>query len=141
METGYLHPEFKNQTVTPVFKKGSKAIPSNYRPISLTSHLIKIFERILHAKIVTFLEENNIICKNQHGFQKGRSCLTQLLKHIDTIIKIFLQNQDTDAINMDYSKAFDKVDHATLMCRIIVGATIHKIPINRLYYLNSRVCH
>ena len=118
MKTGIIPHIFKSQMITPIHKKGSKANPENYRPISLTSHLIKIFERVLRIKIVTFLEENNIICRNQHGFRKGRSCLTQLLNHIDKILKNLLNNNDTDAIYLDYSKAFDKVDHRILLQKI-----------------------
>ena len=118
METGIIPPEFKFQTITPVHKKGSKAKPENYRPISLTSHLIKIFERVLRKKIVAYLEDNKIICRNQHGFRKGRSCLTQLLNHVDLILRNFLNNSDTDAIYLDYAKAFDKVDHLILLEKI-----------------------
>ena len=139
LETGFIHPEFKNQTVTPVFKKGSKALAANYRPISLTSHLIKIFERILRDKIVSFLEKNNIICKNQHGFRKGRSCLTQLLNHVDTILKNFLENHDTDAIYLDYSKAFDKVDHKILLEKLSMYGIKGKIHNWLTTYLSDRV--
>ena len=89
LDTGEIPPDLKFQLITPVHKKGSKAIPSNYRPISLTSHLIKIFERVLRTKIVAYLERNKIICRNQHGFRRGRSCLTQLLYHVDLILLKF----------------------------------------------------
>ena len=115
MNSAYISPSFKAQTITPVFKKGSKAKPENYRPISLTSHIIKIFGRVVRKKIVSHLEANQILCKNQHGFQKGKSCLTQLLAHIDIILKNFLEGNDTDAIYLDFSKAFDKVDHKILL--------------------------
>ena len=69
METGYIPTKYKNQTITPVHKKDSRAIPANYRPISLTSHIIKIFERIIRNQIVKFLEQNKLLFKNQHGFR------------------------------------------------------------------------
>ena len=118
LNSGYIHQNFKNQLITPVFKKGSKAIPQNYRPISLTSHIIKTFERIIRNKIVDHLERNHIICKHQHGFRKGRSCLTQLIKHIDIILKNFLNGNDTDSIYLDFSKAFDKVVHHILINKL-----------------------
>ena len=111
LESGIVPKNFKKQLITPVFKKGSRAKPSNYRPISLTSHIIKIFERILRTHIVKHLESNNLLCSNQHGFRKGRGCLTQLLKHIDRILNNFLNGNDTDCIYLDFSKAFDKVNH------------------------------
>ena len=118
IETGFIPPQFKLQTITPVHKKGSKAMAENYRPISLTSHLIKVFERVLRKKMIKYLEDNNIICRNQHGFRKGRSCLTQLLNHVNRIFLNFLHGNDTDCIYLDYAKAFDKVDHEILLKKV-----------------------
>ena len=84
LKTGHVPPYYKKQIVAPVYKKGSRATPSNYRPISLTAHEIKIFERILRNKVVSYLEENNLLSYKQHGFRKGKSCLTQLLAHYMT---------------------------------------------------------
>ena len=118
LDTGEIPAVFKKQTITPVHKKGSKAKASNYRPISLTSHIIKTFERVIRKKLVEYLEKENILCRNQHAFRKGRSCLTQLINHIDQILQNFLENKDTDSIYLDFAKAFDKVDHALLLSKL-----------------------
>ena len=115
MQTGVVPSIYKNQTITPIHKKDSRAIPANYRPISLTSHIIKIFERVIRKKIVKFLEENKLLFRNQHGFRALRSCLTQLLAHIDSILNDQLINVDTDVVYLDYAKAFDKVDFEILL--------------------------
>ena len=115
---GYVPKIYKNQIITPVHKKASKADPENYRPISLTSHVIKIFERVVRVHIVKHLEKNQIICPNQHGFQKFKSCLTQLLPHLDHIFQNLLNNMDTEVIYLDYAKAFDKVDHQLLLQKL-----------------------
>ena len=117
-QRGFIAKQYKNQIITPVHKKESKANPANYRPIALTSHIIKIFERIIRDQLVAFLEEHNLLCRNQHGFMKGRSCLTQLLLHIDTILNNMLENKDTDVIYLDFAKAFDKVDHQILLKKL-----------------------
>ena len=109
---------YKNQQITPIHKKGKKTNSSNYRPISLTSHVIKIFERVLRKKLVSYLESNNIINPNQHGFRNNRSCLTQLLSHINNIFFHLTNNTEADSLYIDYAKAFDKVDHSILLAKL-----------------------
>ena len=117
-ENGYIPKQYKTQIITPIHKKDSKAEPSNYRPIALTSHIIKIFERIVRNHITDHLETNILLCNNQHGFRKHRNCFTQLLNHINTVLKNLLLGQDTDVIYLDFAKAFDKVDHEILLQKL-----------------------
>ena len=108
----------KIQFINPIFKKGDKTKAANYRPISLTSHVIKIFERIVRKRIIDYLESNNKITDSQHGFRSGRSCFTQLLDHVDNILKNLQENKEVDVIYLDYAKAFDKVDHEILLKKL-----------------------
>ena len=135
---GFIAKQFKNQIITPVHKKSSKADPANYRPIALTSHIIKIFERVIRDQLVSYLEENNLICRCQHGFRKGLSCLTQLLLHIDTVLKNLLENKDTDVIYLDYAKAFDKVDHEILLKKLHAYGVRGKLLTWLHCYLSNR---
>ena len=139
MNSSYISPSFKAQNITPVFKKGSKAAPENYRPISLTSHIIKIFGRVVRKKMVAHLTANEILCKNQHAFQKGRSCLTQLLAHLDIIIRNALEGNDTDSIYLDFSKAFDKVDHKILLQKLYACGIRGKLLNWLKSYLSNRI--
>ena len=117
--SGHIHTMFLHQLVTPLYKgKGSKCQAVNYRPISLTSHIIKMFERVLRDKIVNFLEENCILNQNQHGFRKGRSCLSELLAHYEEIMRNANTGEGTDTIYLDFAKAFDKVDHKLLLKKL-----------------------
>ena len=68
--------------------------------------------------MVKFIEQNSLLCENQHGFRSGRSCLTQLLSHIDDVMRGLINCADTDAIYLDYAKAFDKVDHQLLIKKL-----------------------
>ena len=115
LQTGIIPDRYKYQCITPIHKKDSRAVPANYRPISLTSHIIKIFERVIRDKIIKYLEENNLLFCNQHGFRPQRSCFTQLLAHFDMILRSLLNNEDVDVVYLDFEKAFDKVDHQILL--------------------------
>ena len=120
LDKGFIHPMFLHQLITPLLYKGkgSKCQAANYRPISLTSHIIKLFERVIRNKLVNFLEENNILNSNQHGFRKGRSCLSELLAHYDEILGNANNGHGTDTVYLDFAKAFDKVDHCLLLKKL-----------------------
>ena len=98
LTSGFIPPVLKSQFITPVYKKDDRTDPANYRPVSLTSHIIKTFERIMRDKLVNHLEGANLISNNQHGFRKKRSCLTQLLSHIEFIYKCLNGNNEVDVI-------------------------------------------
>ena len=117
-ETGSIPAAMKMQYITPIFKKGNKTDPANYRPVSITSHLIKIFERVLRTHLVSHLEDNELLNKNQHGFRAKRSCLTQLIHHVDHILNCLNSGEEVDCIYLDFAKAFDKVDHKILLAKL-----------------------
>ena len=117
MDTSYIPSSLKLNLITPNHKGGSKSTPANYRPVALTSHLIKIYEKVLRNKISTFLDTNNLLNKNQHGFRSGRSCLTQLLAHHDNIISLLEDGMNVDVVYLDFAKAFDKVDHNLVLTK------------------------
>jgi len=84
-DEGVIPPSLKTQYITPIYKKGSRTEAANYRPVSITSHLIKTFERVIRKHLVSYLEGNGLMSDGQHGFRKNRSCLTQLIQHVDDI--------------------------------------------------------
>ena len=114
-KSGLIPGSLKTQYVTPIFKKGDQTDAANYRPIAITSHTIKIFERIVRKRLVSHMEQNNLLSSKQHGFRKKRSCLTQLIDHVDHILKALNSGDEVDSIYLDYAKAFDKVDHHILL--------------------------
>lgn len=118
LDTGIIPEKYLHQTIIPIHKKDSKAKPENYRPVSLTSHLVKIFERVLRVKLVEFIESNNLISAEQYGFRSGRSCMSQLLNHYEKILSILEESSNVDALYLDMSKAFDKVDHKILLRKL-----------------------
>ena len=109
---------WKEANVTPLFKKGDRSQPNNYRPISLTSIISKIFEHILSSNIMKHLETNNILHHCQHGFRHNRSCETQLISLIQDLTLNYDNNIQTDLISMDFAKAFDTVPHHRLLYKL-----------------------
>ena len=108
----------KSGLVSPIFKGGDRSNPQNYRPVSLTSHVTKIFEKIIAKKINDFLVTSNLYNDGQHGFRDGRSCLSQLLAHQNAIIEGLEDGCDVDVIYLDFAKAFDKVHHGILVKKL-----------------------
>ena len=99
----------KKGNITAIYKKGSKANPGNYRPISLTSIICKLLEAIIRDAIVTHMSVNNLFCDQQHGFVPGRSCITQLLTTFEIWTQAVENGNPVDAIYLDFQKAFDSV--------------------------------
>ncbi|MCG8047766.1 MAG: reverse transcriptase family protein, partial [Candidatus Thiodiazotropha endolucinida] len=118
LDTGEVPDDWRSANVTPVYKKGQKYLPENYRPISLTSICCKIMEHIIASKIMTHGEDNNILYPLQHGFRRGRSCETQLIEFVDDLSTNLEDGQQTDVLVMDFAKAFDKVCHSLLIHKL-----------------------
>ncbi|CAM5143906.1 unnamed protein product [Eretmochelys imbricata] len=110
--------DWKIANVTPIFKKGSRGDPGNYRLVSLTSVPGKLVETIVKNKIVRHLEEHKLLGKSQHGFCKGRLCLTNLLEFFEGVNKHVDKGDPGDTVSLDFQKAFDKVPHQRLLCKL-----------------------
>ena len=81
--------------MTPIFKKGSKKLASNYRPISLTSQVCKIMEKLIKGRIIDHLNANSLSNDSQHGFTAGRPCLTSLLTFLESLTYHVDNRQET----------------------------------------------
>ena len=97
-------------------QKRFKTDPLNYRPVSLTCIVSKIYEKIIKSSIIQFIE--NKVNKHQHGFIEGKSCLTNLLETMDCIIDIIDQGGPVDIFYFDFKKAFDSVPHKRLLFKL-----------------------
>ena len=93
-----------------------KTDPLNYRPVSLTCIICKVYEQIIRSQIVGLLEEK--ISKHQHGFVQGKSCLTNLLETFDSIFDILGDGAPVDILYFDFSEAFDRVPHFRLLSKL-----------------------
>ena len=118
LNSGDIPDDWKTAHIFPLFKKGDKDNVENYRPISLTCIACKLLEHIVHSTTMDFLDVNNILTPYQHGFRQGRSCESQLLTTLKDFTKTLNTSGQTDAVLLDFSKAFDKVDHKILLSKI-----------------------
>ena len=101
--------DWKKAKITPLFKKGAKSDPKNYRPVSLTSIPCKLLEHIIKSAMYAHLENHQIITDRQPIFVKKYSCTSQLLTLVHSLAESINSKSQTDIIFLDFSKAFDKV--------------------------------
>ncbi len=116
LEEGAVPKAWKEGKIAPIFKKGKENICDNYRPVSLTSIVWKVMEKMIRAQAINHL--NQFISSCQHGFIEGRSCITQLLDTIDTWSRLLDKGSAIDAIYRDFSKAFDSLPHRRLLLKL-----------------------
>ncbi|NWT77802.1 LIN1 transcriptase, partial [Lanius ludovicianus] len=112
---GKVPDDQKLANVTPVYKKGRKEDPGNYRPVSLTSVPGKVMEQFILSAIMQHLQDGQGIRTSQQGFTKGRSCLTNLISFYDQVTHLVDAGKAVDFVYLDFSKAFDTVSHSILL--------------------------
>ena len=113
-----LPSEWKIANIVPIFKKGNRNNPGNYRPVSLTCICSKLLEHIVYSHIFSHLSRYNILTEEQHGFRQFRSCETQLIATIHDLAENLNNGKQTDVILLDFTKAFDKVPHGHLCSKL-----------------------
>ena len=114
--TGHLPNEWKMANVVPVHKKGSKSNVENYRPISLTCLIMKIFERIVRQKLLDLTSQH--LDPRQHGFLANKSCTTNMVGFCDTLALSLNDSIRSDVIYFDFAKAFDSVNHDLILWKL-----------------------
>ena len=118
LRSGVFPASWKDANVIPLHKGGIATSVENYRPISLLSATSKIFEKIIAKYINNQLSSTNFFHPSQHGFVKGKSCLTNLLTAVDYWTSALDHYNPCDVIYLDFKKAFDTVDHSNLLSKL-----------------------
>ena len=111
LKEGIVMFERKKANIIPLFKQGSRNKSENYRPVSLSSVICKLLERLIKDHMVDFLVKHKLLNSFQHGFLKAKSCLTNMLCFLEEITKWIDVGSPVDIIYFDFQKAFDKVPH------------------------------
>ncbi|NWZ36396.1 RTJK polymerase, partial [Brachypodius atriceps] len=113
--TGEVPEDWKLASVMPIHKKNGKEDPGNYRTVSLTSVPGKVMEQFILSAITQNFQDGQGIRPSQHGFRKGRSCLTNLVSFYDQVTCLVDAGRAVDVVYLDFSKVFDTVSHSTLL--------------------------
>ena len=124
--TSSIPSQWKTASVTALFKKGSKKDPLNYRPVSLTCIISKVYEKFVRRHILEHVETK--IHTSQHGFVERKSCLSNLLESVDLVLELLEEGAPVDIFYFDFRKAFDSVPHYRLLTKLesfgITGNTL-----------------
>ena len=118
LSTGELPDSWLTAWITPVFKKGPKNDPSNYRPVSLTCVICKVLEHVVCSHMRSHFDKFGILSQYQHGFRKFFSCESQLLLTTHDLMVRVDRKEPVDVAVLDFSKAFDTVPHRRLLRKL-----------------------
>jgi hypothetical protein len=102
-----------------LYKKGDREIPGNYRGIALINNIVKIFTRLLEARLTVWAEKCGVLSEGQNGFRKGRNCLDNIFVLQSMIYyQIEMKKRKLYGLFIDFESAFDSVPHALLWRRL-----------------------
>ena len=118
LTTGVFPSRMQIAKVSVIYKSGEKNNLSNYRPVSVLPIFSKGLEKVINNRIENFSKKHNLLTDCQHGFRKRRSTETALLVQKETILKNFETKVITLGIFLDFSKAFDRVNHLILLNKL-----------------------
>lgn len=122
--------------ICPVYKKGDKLNPKNYRPISVLPTIAKIFEKIVKDKLVAHITHNKIMNERQFGYQKGVGTGKAVEKLIDDVVKKL--NDRQKVLFLDLSSAFHTVNHELLLKKLELYGIRGKLQLFFRSYLENR---
>ena len=143
MTQGVFPEAWKQANVVPIYKKNSKSLKNNYRPISLLPIFGKILEKLIFDSLYHHLNTNGLLNQNQSGFRPGDSTVNQLLSIVNSIFTAFDCNPTLDVrlVYLDISKAFERVWHQGLIYKLCQCSVSGKLLMLMQSFLSDRQQH
>ena len=148
LHTGDLPSTWLTAWVAPIFKKGPRSEPANYRPVSLTCITCKMLEHIICSHIRAHMDKHGILTSFNHGFRSKHSCESQLLLTTHDLLTRMDCREQVDVAVLDFSKAFDTVPHLRLLWKLellgIHGGAPHLdkvLPVSQAQRVMIEGCH
>jgi hypothetical protein len=117
--------EWKKANAFAIFKKGDRSDPSAYRLICITSIIIRLFERVVNNRMVSYLDENDFFSKNQAGFRRNLSTLDNIYRLLRDVYALLAKGKQLPVVFLDIVKAFDRVPHDLLLYKLHTYASIN----------------
>ena len=118
LSEGCFPEKMKTASVVPLYKGKSKIEKTNYRPISLLLTISKILEKLIYTRTYNFLDSNNWLYMSQYSFRKRHSCEHAVGELVGQVVKGQATGKHTVSVFIDLSKAFDTLDHQTLLKKL-----------------------
>ena len=118
MQEGIFPDNVKQGKISPIFKKGNSELLENYRPISTLPIFGKIFEKVIYTRLYSFFTSQNLLYDKQFGFRKSHSTSHAINHSVTHITNELNKNKHVLGIFIDLSKAFDTIDHDSLIIKL-----------------------
>lgn len=115
---GKIPDDMKHADIIPIYKNGSKHELSNFRPIALLTCLSKVLEKIIYKRLYNFWEKHKLLNDNQYGFRSNRNTIHAISIFLGNILKNLESNEYSIGLFIDFSKAFDTIDHNILLYKL-----------------------
>ena len=110
LSEGIFLERFNTAKIIQIFKPGDSKSTLNYKPISMLPFLSEVFEKLMCARLDSYLKSNNILCTNQFGFRKNSNTSDEIIEFLDNVYSSPDSKQSIISVNLDFSKAFDSVN-------------------------------
>jgi hypothetical protein len=118
LSTGIFPREMKIARVIPIFKSGNTMLFNNYRPVSVLPIFSKVYERIMYKRLISFINTHKLLYEYQFGFREGHSTNLAIVYLVDKISQALDNGEYVIGLYLDFSKAFDTVDHKILLQKL-----------------------